>query len=146
MGTKRKVRYTSHYQESGSAYPTLILTGRSFLLHEEETEKEELQRGDVLFYLFGDTAGRDRDNPLYDQLGGAGYLKAMVYDGKDWQFLLMDEIFAHREHHYSKKELPLDTYAVCKEVIANHAGLELERRYRQHYEPLRVSSIKSQSD
>jgi hypothetical protein len=136
MGTKRKVRYKSSYKESGSAFPTLALTGRSFLLHEEEVEPESLQRGDVLFYIFGDTSGRERDNPLYELTGGAGYLKSMVYDGKEWQFLLMDQIFANREHHYSKTERPLDTFTICKDVIAAHAGAVMERKYRQHYEPL----------
>ncbi len=136
MGHKRKVRYKSSYKETGSSFPSLSLTGRCFLLHAEEAETDQLQRGDVLFYLHGDSSGRERDTPLYDLTGGAGYLKSMVYDGKEWQFLLMDQIFAGREHHYSKTERPLDTYAICKEIISRNVGEVMERKYRQHYEPI----------
>jgi hypothetical protein len=132
MASKRKLRY----QSKGNQYPTLQLTGRSFLLHFQEAEAANLLKGDALFYLHGDSAGRERDNPLYEEVGGAGYLKAMVYDGKEWQFLLMDDIFAGREHHYAKKERPLDRFFLCEEVIAKNAGLQLQRKYRQHYEPL----------
>ncbi len=135
MGHKRKLRY----QSKGNQYPTLELTGRSYLLHEESTYHDDgLQKGDVLFYLHGDTAGRERDDPKYDLTGGAGYLKAMVYDGKDWQFMLMDDIFAGREHHYAKTERPLDTFSVCKEIILASKGTVMQRKYRQHYEPLPV--------
>lgn len=132
MGHKRKLTY----QSKGNQFPTLTLTGRSFLLHHAEAEPEELLKGDVLFYLHGDTSSRERDNPMYDLTGGAGYLKAMVYDGRDWQLMLMDDIFAGREHHYAKTERPLDTYAVCEEVIAACKGMVMQRKYRQHYEPL----------
>lgn len=131
MGHKRKVRY----QSKGNQFPTLTLTGRSILLHHSEITIEEVQKGDVLFYLHADTLGRDRDDPRYEVIGGAGYLKAMVFDGKDWQFMLMDDIFAGREHHFSKTEMPLDTFSVCEEVIAQQKGLEMQRKYRQHYEP-----------
>jgi hypothetical protein len=132
MGNKRKLTY----QSKGNQFPTLTLTGKTYLLHYVEAELEELNKGDVLFYLHGDTSSRERDNPMYDQTGGAGYLKAMVYDGKEWQFMLMDDIFAGREHHYAKTERPLDTYAVCEEVIAKAGGTVMQRKYRQHYEPL----------
>ena len=132
MGHKRKLRY----QSKGNQYPTLTLTGRSSLLHEEESYPEERLTGDVLFYLHADTSGRERDDPHYDRTGGSGYLKAMLHDGRDWQFMLMDEIFSGREHHYAKTERPIDTFARCQEVIAAHAGTVMQRKYRQHYEPV----------
>lgn len=132
MGHKRKLRY----QSKGNQYPTLQLTGRSCLLHEEQTYPEALEKGDTLFYLHGDSLGRDRDNPQYERSGGSGYLKAMVYDGKDWQHMLMDELFAQGEHRYAKTERPRDVFTRCQELIGQYAGTVLQRKYRQHYEPL----------
>ena len=128
MGKPKK-----RYQSKGNTYPTITLTGRSYLLHRYENDGAPLEKGDVLFYLHTDTIGREQDNPGYEDVGGAGYLKAMVYDGKDWQYLIMDDVFAEREHHFSKKERPLDTYAICAEVVKEAAGTVLQRTYRLHY-------------
>ena len=132
MGKARK----KTYQSKGNTYPTLTLSGNSYLLHHYENGEEPLHAGDTLFLLFVDSDGRDQDNPGYEETGGTGYLKAMVYTGKDWQYLVMDEIFTGREQHFSKKERPLDTFHRCAEVVKQAAGTILQRTYRSHYAPL----------
>jgi hypothetical protein len=129
MASKRK----KTYQTKGNQYPTLTLTGKSYLLHHYENGDQKLEKGDTLFFLFADTIGRDQDNPRYEEIGGSGYLKAMVYDGREWQMLVMDDLFPGKEHHFGKKERPIDTYHVCQPLIEAAAGTVLQRLYRQHY-------------
>lgn len=129
MGNRRKKRY----QSKGNIYPPLVITGRCFLRHHEESYLDELQPGDMQFFLASDTSRRDSDDPYYDMIGGSGYLKAEIYDGKNWQFLVMDDFFAGKEHHFGKKERPLDTYFICEEVVRELAGTPTYRTYRSHY-------------
>ena len=129
MGSKRKKRY----QSKGNIYPPLVMTGRCYLMDWEESYLDSLQTGDVRFYMAADSMGRDKENPGYDFIGGAGYIKAMIYDGREWQFLVMDDVFTQKEHHFNKKEMPYDTYVICADVIAGLAGAKLYRTYRQHY-------------
>jgi len=127
------VRRKKRYQTKGNIYPPLVMTGRCTLLHHDETYGESLQAGDVQFYMHSDTTHREKDDPQYEYIGGSGYLKADIYDGRDWQFLIMDDLFSNREHHFSKKERPLDTYAICADIIAENNGTVLHRTYRRHY-------------
>lgn len=128
-------RVKKRYQSKGNTYPVIALTGRSYLLHHHEGYEELLEKGDVLFYLYSDTARRERDDPGYESTGGSGYLKADLYDGRNWQPLVMDDLFTDKEHHFSKKERPLDTYFRCAETITALQGTIMQRGYRSHYEP-----------
>lgn len=132
MGQRRKKRYRS----KPNPYPKIIMTGRAGLKYWEDYRIEDTKAGDLQFYLFSCTMGREEDEPGYDYLGGSGYLKARVYDGKEWQALIMDDLFSDRTHHFSKKEMPIDTFLLCREKVEGLAGTPLQRAYRQHYEPV----------
>jgi hypothetical protein len=121
------------YKSKGNPYPPFPITGRSFLLHYDKSYHDSLQKGDILFYLHTDTTRRNEDNPDYELTGGAGYLKAKVYDGKGWHFLVMEELLPGKEHHFSKKERPLDTFYVCQDAVKQLEGYRVQRSYRQHY-------------
>ena len=129
-------RVKRRYKPKGNKFPTLTLTGRCFLLHHPESYIDALQRGDIMFYMHSDTSFRSKDEPFYEMVGGAGYIKAEVYDGKEWQFLVMDDLFEDKQHHFNKKERPLDTYILCEEFVQTLQGKEMRRIYRSHYEPI----------
>lgn len=112
------------------------MTGRAGLKGYEEYRLEKFSTGDLQFFMFSCTLGRKEDEPGYEYVGGSGYIKARVYDGKDWQPLIMDDLFPDRIHHFSKKEMPLDTFLLCRDRVAELAGTPLQRGYRQHYEPV----------
>lgn len=133
MGQRRKKRYKS----KPNPHPPLFLTGRAYLKYWEAFRPDgAFEVGDMEFFLFSDTMGREEDDPGYDHIGGSGYLKARVYDGKEWQPLVMDDLFPQRQHHFNKSEMPHDTFVVCKEYAETELkGLKLQRGYRMHYEP-----------
>lgn len=132
MGHRRKKRY----QSKPNPYPTLTLTGNSCLKDWEDGAIEQPQPGDIQFYLYTCTLGRCEDDPGYDHIGGSGYLKARVWDGREWQLLVMDTLFADKPHHFSRTEMPYDTYLICHDRAKELVGRVLERSYRSHYEPV----------
>lgn len=142
MAKKNKKRY----QSKGNPYPPFPITGRSFLLHYHESYQDSLKKGDMLFYMFSDTTRRNEEEPLYEYIGGAGYLKAKIYDGKEWQLIVMEELLPGKEHHFSKKERPLDTYEICREAIAALEGRLVQRGYRQHYHLLEENQAAPEED
>ncbi len=132
MGQRRKKRYRS----KPNPWPKIIMTGRAGLKYWEEYSLEKLEAGDLQFFMFTCTMGREEEEPGYDHIGGSGYIKARVYDGKEWQVLIMDDLFPDRVHHFSKKEMPLDTFILCREAVEKLAGTKLQREYRMHYGPV----------
>lgn len=132
MGKKHRKRY----QSKPNPHPRIVMTGRASLKYWPDFELENLQRGDLEFYMFSCSIGRSEEDPGYDHIGGSGYLKARVFDGRDFQLLVMDDLFPDKLHHFSKKEMPLDTFLRCREAVEDLADTELQRGYRLHYEPV----------
>ena len=132
MPKRRKVRYTS----KGNPFPTFTTTGRVYLKHEEDKAIAAAEKGDIYLYMHLERADRGEIEPDYYAIGDAGYLKAMVHDGRGWKPLLTDIFFPQREHRFGKRERPIDTCDVCRELLETHQGTVLERTYREHYRPL----------
>lgn len=132
MGQKRKKRYKS----KPNPWPKIIMTGRAGLKFWDDFTLDKNTVGDLQFFMFNCTIGRSEEEPGYDHIGGSGYIKARVYDGKEWQILIMDDLFPERTHHFSKKEMPIDTFILCRDIVAELEGTQLQRTYRMHYEPV----------
>lgn len=112
----------------------LPLTGNIYLQYEDEDAIAAAVKGDLMLHPRCDALHTTRQGD-YFSTGMAGYFKIDVYDGREWRAVLINEIFPHREHHFSKTECPIDTYELCKEILATYAGKNLQRTYREHYFP-----------
>ncbi len=128
MAKRNKITYTSTpKQRSG-----ITLNGNVYLQYRDE-EKAESMRGDLLLFA---ECKQLHTNFLaeYERTGFTGYFKVDVFDGKDWQPVILNEIFEHHEHHFSRKDRPLDTFNLCHEMLVALKGKNLSRTYREHYE------------
>lgn len=128
MGKKNKLRY----QSKGNTFPTLVMTGKTFLRHRDEEAIIGAQKGDVQVYLSTDILLGSRIGD-YDAMGHEGYLKADVFDGKGWKPFSLEEFFRGREYYFGKRERPSDTCAVCWNTFTSAEGIVLMRTYREHY-------------
>ena len=128
MAKKNKIRYTA----TPKIRAGITLTGNVYLQYRDE-DKAESVRGDLLVFA---ECKQLHTNYLaeYERTGFTGYFRVDVYDGKDWQPVILNEIFEHREHHFSRTDRPIDTYTLCREMLAALKGRELTRTYREHYE------------
>jgi len=142
MGQRRKKRYKS----KPNPWPKITMTGRAALKLWDEYCLDKHEVGDLQFFMFTCTMGREEAEPAYDHIGGSGYIKARVYDGKEWQVLIMDDLFPDRIHHFSKKEMPLDTFILCRDKVEELKGTLLQRTYRMHYEPVPYSDGDDEED
>ncbi len=126
---KRKITYTSTPKKRVG----IVLTGNVYLQYRDDESVEINQKGDLLVYA---ECKQLHTNHLaeYDQTGFTGYFKVDVYDGVAWQPVIINDIFSHHEHHFSRTERSIDTYALCKEMLTALAGRTLLRTYREHYE------------
>lgn len=135
MGSKanKSTPRLKRYRTEGNQFPKLPLTGRVLLRYRDE--EMDLQPGDLRFYVHEVLSGGP---PLahgdYESLGRSGYIKAEVYDGREWRLLVMDDFFEDRLHHFGKRERPIDTYGLCRERMESLGGTALQRIYREHYE------------
>ena len=127
-------RIPRRYRSKEATVSAFVLSGKIFLKHEEEAAIAAGKRGDIYCYLHFERADRGKTIPDYRCSGHAGYIKMMVHDGKDWKPLLAEGFFPDREHHFSKKERPWDTFLLCQELLEQQAGTSLQRTYREHYE------------
>lgn len=129
MGKKNKIRYTAEQK----IRPEITLTGNVYLQYRDDEEVEQNQRGDLLVYA---ECRQLHTNYFaqYDATGFTGYFKVDVYDGKEWQAVILNEIFEHHEHHFSRTEKPIDTFNLCREMLTALKGRTLMRTYREHYE------------
>ena len=126
---RNKIRYKSEVKEE----KRITLTGVVFLMYRDDDEALQAKKGDVLIHPQNDALHTTRQGD-YENSGFAGYFKADVCDGKDWCPISLPELFADRQHHFSKTEYPIDTFALCEEHIKSLAGQQLRRTYREHYE------------
>ena len=128
MGKKNKIRYTAKPKN----FASITLTGNVYLQYRDE-EKAESLRGDLLVFA---ECKQLHTNYFaeYERTGFTGYFKVDVFDGKDWQPVILSEIFEHHEHHFSRTDRPIDTYHLCHEILTSLGGRTLSRTYREHYE------------
>ncbi len=129
MAKHNKVRY----QAKEKTKVTIILTGEIFLQYVDDEEAQHASKGDLLVYPFNEALNTTRQGD-YEATGFSGYFKVDVSDGKEWQPLLLNEIFKNNEQHFSKSERPIDTYNLCEEILRGFAGATIVRTYREHYE------------
>lgn len=130
MPTKHnKKRYQSKTKERQQ----IMLTGQVYLQYEDEEKIPQASKGDLLAWPQNEALHTTRLGE-YDQTGFSGYFKVDVHDGKEWRALLLNDIFPGREHHFSKSECPIDTYALCADILRSLKDRVVERTYREHYE------------
>lgn len=131
MGGKRnKIRYKSAPIERKA----ITLSGEVYLQYEDDDAIEQAKKGDLKLYPMNDSLNGMRLGE-YGSTGFSGYFKVDVYDGRQWCLLLLNDIFMHRENHFSKSERPIDTYGFCAEILKSRAGSNVVRTYREHYMP-----------
>jgi hypothetical protein len=111
----------------------IILTGNIFLRYVDDDAIGSAKKGDVQVYAYNEALNGNRAGE-YDSTGFSGYFKVDVFDGKKWCLILLNDIFPHQENHFSKKECPIDTYGLCREILEALTGRILLRTYREHYE------------
>ena len=126
---RNKIRY----QSKPVARIEIVCTGNAFLRHVDDDAIATAQKGDFQLYAYNEGLNGNRLGE-YEATGLSGYFKIDVYDGKKWCLVLLNDIFPHRENHFSKKEYPIDTYGLCKELVQALKGRILLRTYREHYE------------
>lgn len=126
---KRKITY----QSKDKLKIAIVLTGNVFLQYVDDDNISLAQKGDLLVYANNEALNTTHIGE-YDRTGFSGYFKVDISDGKNWQPLIISNIFTAHENHFSKKERAIDTYAVCREMLVDFAGNEAVRTYREHYE------------
>lgn len=106
----------------------LVISGKVIIKYIDETTP---QTGDIMLYMHDDAT-----NPYfgdYDTLNKNGYIKADIYDGKFWQALDIGEFCTERENKYAKRQRPIDTAYLCREIIISYKDSLIYRTYRGHY-------------
>jgi hypothetical protein len=131
---RNKLRYQSHQKPRIA----IILSGEIYLRHRDEEQIHAASKGDIMLHPYNDALN---NNALgeYEATGFSGYFKVDVCDGKQWCALLSQPFFPENEHHFSKKERPIDTFELCAGMLRAFAGRAVVRTYREHYtleEPL----------
>ena len=130
MTKHNKVRYKINVKEKKQ----LVFSGKIWLKHRDDVEEEiKPSVGDFLAYPYEKSLNSARVGQYWDT-GFSGYFKFDVFDGFDWRLILLNEIFPENEHHFSKSECPIDTFALCEEIFAKMGNFTLERTYREHYQ------------
>ena len=127
---KRKICYQS---KSVPRIP-IMLSGEVYLRYVDDGALEKPSKGDLMVYPYEEALNGARLG-RYEETGFSGYFKVDVFDGKKWCLVLLNDIFPERENHFSKKERPIDTYALCKPILQNMKEKTLLRTYREHYAP-----------
>ena len=126
---RNKIRYQSKTREK----ILIALSGNVYLQYADDEAIAQSKKGDLLVYPQNEALNTTRQGE-YRERGFSGYFKVDVSDGKSWQPMILTEIFPGREHHFSKSERPIDTYALCVEMLSALKGKALLRTYREHYE------------
>jgi hypothetical protein len=130
MGKRNKIRY----QAEKKPKILIALTGQVLLRYVDEEAIELAKKGDLMVFPNNDALNSTRMGD-YESTGFTGYFKVDVYDGRDWQPVIISDIFKNRENHFAKRERPIDTYRICHETLLQLSGKNLMRTYREHYTP-----------
>ncbi|NBX04377.1 MAG: hypothetical protein EBR02_10045 [Alphaproteobacteria bacterium] len=125
---RNKIRYKVNIKEE----KIIVLTGNVQLMYRDE-EAKPLEPGNLQLFPENEALHTTRQGD-YDITGFSGYFKIDVWDGRDWFPVILTGFFPHKENHFSKTECPIDTFAVCEELLQAMAGRKLRRTYREHYE------------
>lgn len=125
---RNKIRYQAKQKEK----VLITLSGKIFLKYVDDEAIEQAGKGDLMLYPYNDSLNSTRLGE-YGSTGYVGYFKVDVHDGRQWCLVLLNAIFEHSEHHFAKKERPIDTYGICKEILEGLKGKPLLRTYREHY-------------
>lgn len=110
---------------------SLTLSGNIYLLNHDESTSITLQKGDLRCYLSTDCKSDTKSR--YQQKGQKGFFKAEIYDGREWHLIDTIDFFECKENYYSKNEIPIHTYTLCKEIFLAKSGTILYKTYRNHY-------------
>ncbi len=125
---RNKIRYKTTVKEE----KLIMLTGTVFLMYHNDEGIAQI-KGDLMVYPECEALHTTRQGD-YGSTGYVGYFKVDVWDGKEWRPVIQTEIFTDKENFFSKKECPIDTFAICEEILQSFAGRAVRRTYREHYE------------
>ena len=125
---RNKIRYKAEVKVE----KRLTLTGVTTLMYHDD-DAAAYNKGDMMLHPQNEALHTTRQGD-YDSTGFAGYFKIDVWDGREWQPVILNEIFTDKINHFSKTECPIDTYGLCAEYLQGFAGRQLRRIYREHYE------------
>lgn len=121
------------YQVKDKPKRLIEISGRVGLLYVDAEQLAKPALGD--FFVFPKAEDMHVDDPeVYEYLGFTGYFKVDVWDGRDWRPVILSEIFPGREHYFSKREMPLACYYICRDMLQALQGRQLVRTYREHYD------------
>src|SRR5688572_20310955 len=110
MGKRNKIRYQSEKKPK----VLITLTGKVLLRYVDDEEIEAARKGDLMVYPNNEALNSTRLGD-YESTGFSGYFKVDVHDGRQWQPVIISDIFPAHENHFAKSERPMDTYSVCSE-------------------------------
>jgi hypothetical protein len=112
------------------AIPNKIkLTGKVSIKYIDDIAQPQL--GDIMLLLNDDAV-----NPVvgdYENTKTSGYIKAKIFDNLVWQNIDIAEFCTERENKFAKKQKSIDSAVLCKEIIAEKAGITVNRTYRGHF-------------
>ncbi len=129
MPTKHnKKRYQRHEKEK----PIIICTGKCWLEYRDEEEMQGAKKGDFKLHPSVESLHTIKQGE-YESTGFSGYFRVDIHDGWRWQPVLLDDLLPGRENHFRKTEMPIDTFALCEELLEAMAGKRFVRTYREHY-------------
>jgi hypothetical protein len=111
---------------------SLHITGNIFLEEIDIDEITSAVKGDILLYPVVERSVVDLSQ-FYYKKGCRGYFKAKIYDGYNWCHIDMLDLFDDKQNYFSKTEIPIYTFKLCKSVIEDMKDMELFKTYREHY-------------
>ena len=129
MGKKNKIRYVAKDKPK----KLIEISGTIGLEYVDEEQLAKPAKGDLKLFPKCDEL-HEAYFAQYDVTGFSGYFKVDVWDGYKWCPVVLAELFLHREHYFSKKEMPIDCYYLCRDILLKLTGQQLAKTYREHYE------------
>ena len=113
---------------------TLTISGNVYLKYEDGEAMEAPLVGDIFLYLSTENTDKVLIKGDYFRTGYAGYFKADIFDGKEWQLLHVPDFCEDKEHYFSKSERSIDRYQFCSDYFRKHEGSVVYKTYRGgHY-------------
>lgn len=94
--------------------------------------KEQLEKGDVVFHAVLEKSTIDPVDS-YFRKGIKGYFKAKIFDGIKLCHIDISEFCENKEYVFSKNEIPIYTFQLCKEILQSSNKKDVFRTYREHY-------------
>ena len=129
MGKKNKIRYVSKDKPK----KLIEISGAIGLQYIDEEQLSSPAKGDLKLFPKCDEL-HEAYFAQYDATGFSGYFKVDIWDGYKWCPVVLAEIFPRRDHYFSKKEMPIDCYHLCCDILLELKGQKLAKTYREHYE------------